>query len=250
MTSFLKKIISLLITVTLSTGCVSLRSCFENNFVNAPRESFVKLMVLTPQFISSGSGVIIRHVDNYNTIILTAGHMCDHNILEMKVLDLNENVYNAVGFVRSSLDDLCAVVVSDNIKAPDIKVTNPSIEIGEHIYNIAAPMGIHAPNMSLMFDGYYEGNVNLPEEKYALSLYSIPGKGGSSGSPIFNSNWEIIGIISRGVEEFSHIMMATSPERTKMFSDYVQSERFKADMMFAVSQHKKTVKDLIKNLTK
>ena len=143
----------LLVICTTSCGCVTLSNSV--NFKNAPRESFVKVEVLTTDHASVGSGVIINHLDNLNTIILTAGHVCDFNTVAIRVLDLKENKYSIIGFAVSSQDDLCLLIADSIIPAPALKISENSPEIGDHIYNIAAPLGIHAPNMVLMFDGYY-----------------------------------------------------------------------------------------------
>ena len=72
-------------------GCATLFNSV--NFKNAPRDSFVKIEVLTDENISTGSGVIIHHLDNLNTLILTAGHICKPNTVAMRILDLYENAF-------------------------------------------------------------------------------------------------------------------------------------------------------------
>ena len=94
MPQFFKQLIGIIFLVIYGTscGCVTLSNL--NDFKNAPRDSFVKIEFITTQNASTGSGVIIRHSNNSKTFILTAGHICDPNIVAMRVLDLYENKYN------------------------------------------------------------------------------------------------------------------------------------------------------------
>ena len=247
MPQLFRSIIGIMLTVALLTtsSCATLFNSV--NFKNAPRDSFVKIEVATDEFISTGSGVIIRHTDNFNTLILTAGHICKNNTIAMRVLDLYENTYNVISFVTSSEDDLCIIATETIVDGKALKVADKAPEIGDHVYNIAAPRSIHAPNMSLMFDGYYEGQLSISEEKHPLDVYTVPGMGGSSGSPIFNDNWEIIGIISRGME-FQHLMLAINQERTKRFYDYAFTDQFTVDFKKATEEHTKRVLDFIEKL--
>ena len=62
-------------------------------------------------------------------------------------------------------------------------------------------------------------------------MYSIVGFGGSSGSPMLNQDWEIIGIISRGVPEFQNVMISVNQERVKLFYNYSLSSDFKSGVL-------------------
>jgi S1-C subfamily serine protease len=250
MPQFFKQLIGIIFLVIYGTscGCVTLSNL--NDFKNAPRDSFVKIEIATNENISTGSGVIIHHSNNSRTFILTAGHICDPSIVAMRVLDLFENKYDIISSIRSNQDDLCILVADGDINGRDIKISEKQPEIGEHVYNISAPRSIHGPNMSLMFDGYYQGSIAIPEERYSMNVYSVVGMGGSSGSPIFNENWEIIGIVSRGMQDFQHVMLSVNYERTKLFYNYVFSDKFVADISEdeeTVIEHANKLLESIKN---
>jgi hypothetical protein len=224
-----KQLIGIILLVVCSTNCGCATLFNSVNFKNAPRDSFVKVEVLTDEYASTGSGVIINHVKDLNTIIITAGHICHDNTIAMRVLDIKENTFDVLTFVKAEKDDLCLLVVDGIIDGKSIKLASNSPQTGDHTYNIAAPMGIHAPDMELMFDGYYQGKLKLPMEQYPSDIYSIAGMGGSSGSPIFNDDWELVGIVSRGMNGFQHIMLSVEYPRVKVFYDYAFSDQFTVD---------------------
>jgi S1-C subfamily serine protease len=248
MTQFFKQLIGIitLLVFCASCGCVTVGENIAMK--NAPRTSFVKIEILTEDYISTGSGVIVNHIDE-KTLVLTAGHICKDNTVAMRVLDHYEKEYEIITFIRSNEDDLC-ILVTDFIAWPAIEVSDSQPEIGDKVYNIAAPMGIHAPNMSLSFEGHYQGQITLKEEKHALDIHSITGMGGSSGSPIFDSKWQIIGIVSHGVVGFQHIMMCVSHARTKTFVDYTFTVAFQEELKVVLENRNTKLIDIIKNTIK
>lgn len=248
MPQFFKQLFGMILLVMFSTSCGCVTVLNSVNFKNAPRESFVKVEILTSEHASVGSGVIINHIDNLNTIILTAGHVCNFNTIAIRVLDLKENKYLVTGFVVSSEDDLCLLITDSVIPAEPLRVAENVPEIGDHIYNIAAPLGMHGPDMALMFDGYYQGNIEFIEEKHPYGVYNLVGIGGSSGSPIFNDNWQIIGIISRGVPEFQNVMLAVSQPRVRLFYEYSLSSDFKIKILESRTKINKNFSDKIKEI--
>jgi len=238
--------IMLLVVYSASCGCATLFNSVS--FKEAPRSSFVKVEILTDEYASTGSGVIINHIKNSNTIILTAGHICHDNTIAMRVLDIKENTFNVNTFVRAVKDDLCLLVTDGFIEGRPIKLSDTAPQIGDHAYNIAAPMGIHAPDMELMFDGYFQGKLKLPIEHYPSDIYSIAGMGGSSGSPIFNDNWELVGIVSRGMNGFQHIMLSVEYPRIKVMYDYAFTDQFTVDYTKSMGSIERKMMDFMEKL--
>lgn len=248
MPQFFKQLFGIITLLVFSTSCGCASFGILSTMKDAPRTSFVKIEVITNEYISTGSGVIVNHIEE-KTLILTAGHICKDNTVAMKVLDHYEKEYEVITFIRSNEDDLC-VLVTDFISWPAIKVSSSEPEIGDKVYNIAAPMGIHAPDMSLTFEGHYQGQMKLKEEKHALDIHSISGMGGSSGSAIFNDKWQIIGIVSRGVTGFQHIMMCVSQARTKVFIDYTFTVAFQEELKVVLENKNQKLIDIIKSILK
>ena len=87
-----------------------------------------------------------------------------------------------------------------------VKLAEAGPRPGERVYNLTAPLGIFNPEMVITFEGLFAG---YNEKGYAL--YSLPTKPGSSGSPVFNSAGEVIGMIFAGFTRIENIAI-TSPQ--------------------------------------
>ena len=218
-----------LLTIFSFSGCAILpsKNCTDRDLLHsAPRDSFVKLVNTSKEGISTGSGVIIGHIKDTNTIILTVKHICDLESSSIVSLDIQENEYPTATVINSNNDDLCLIITKNKINKPAVKIAKNSLSVGDKILNIAAPLGIHAPDMVLMFTGYYDGKIKIPGEKFKLNVFSLPGRGGSSGSPVFNENWEVVGVISRGIITFENIMLGVDLLRIQKLVSLIEDPKF------------------------
>jgi len=183
----------------------------------------------------SGSGVVISHHKN-STFSMTAGHVCDFGYerpplpplggpveitafaasigIQLEfipatvssswlvfVMDTDFNRHYAIPTSvispRDSIGsgttvDLC-LLVSQRIDVSPARLATRTPESGDRIYNIASPYGTFFQGEGGML---YEGILTSPQGMNGSSVFSIPAAPGSSGSPIFNSEGEIIGIVS------------------------------------------------------
>ena len=81
-------------------------------------------------------------------------------------------------------------------------------EVGDKTYNISAPAGVtHLPAVPIL-SGIFSGEAGGVNS----DLYTIPAVGGSSGSGIFNENYELIGIVVASVRQFHHITLSVKYE--------------------------------------
>ena len=64
-----------------------------------------------------------------------------------------------------------------------------------------------------IFDGFFDGNSGN------RAIYSLPAKGGSSGSPIVNHNGELVGMVSAVYIYFPEITISPRFHATKSFID-------------------------------
>lgn len=206
-----------------------------------PLKSFVKLNSIV-QFeteeaevglmrFSSASGFFIAE-----NKIVTAAHFC--NTLPIKISLLKQMMFferilfeiqtfdgnkrEAIVMRMDQDNDLCMLMVlgpTDNIDKQIIKLSNRKPYHGERIYNIAAPLGIFTPGMLPIFEGFYSGPCLYPEEgkDSRVDMYTLPIRGGSSGSPILNDDGELVGVVIAGVRGFENLGFSPSYDVIKQF---------------------------------
>lgn len=197
-------------------ACATTKSNLPTSSVS-PRDSFVKISFEHEgETFGGGSGVIVHHIEN-NTFILTAGHICDPLDKESYALDLDHNKTRVLILKVSEETDLCLMVTMDRIDRPISVIANTMPKPGEKAYNLAAPYGIHDKGMVLQFEGFYSGRITHPRLGYHLDMYTIPTRPGSSGSPVFNKNWEIIGIASMAFTGLENVGMMVPLEDIQEF---------------------------------
>jgi S1-C subfamily serine protease len=175
---------------------------------------------------SSGSSVLISSTRNHS-YILTAGHVCDPqpasnmdlflnveqqkevllriaNMVSIRTMERNiryeaTNVFgrqaNNLEIVQSdnitNVNDLC-LMRSDFINGvPAVRIAERVPGIGEEIINIAAPYDIFDFNMVPILTGIWCGS----NPSYQAFICDLPASPGSSGSPVFNQEGELVSII-------------------------------------------------------
>ncbi len=230
----------------LLVSCSSFDNFVKEKSINRARESFVKVYVentydayacyMEGQSLDecdyfgtvhhekmTGSGFSIKET-KIGTVIMTAGHLCsvsnnlsmiDFPMLisassEVYVQDKDGNYFSGIILKVDTEEDLCTVLLQDaNIPAMKIAKSNP--DIGEKVYNLAAPRGIFSPGNIMIFEGYYTGQ--FPS---GWSGYTIPAAPGSSGSVVINKRGEVVGMIDAVVVGFNQISLG--PNRNAIVS--------------------------------
>jgi hypothetical protein len=211
----------LLHLTTLILFSLSLLSCASTNldFSRNSRDTFVKISqtvkitVCNPEnpkecaskkARSSGSGAVILRTDG-GSYVLTAGHVCtferemmlaaevgaERVDVEMKSINFKMAEYDSTIINVDYNLDTCLLFAHNlyTTKVAKIASALTDLEEGERVYNVAAPVGIFYEDIVPLLEGFYMG------QKGYKAYYSIPAMGGSSGSPIFNKDDEIVGMI-------------------------------------------------------
>jgi S1-C subfamily serine protease len=249
-TSFYVKflIIGLFCLSSCVSGCTTLKLNSENKNEIYPRNSFVqvrqfvklegcgldketkekKCQTADMKYVSSGAYVFHSEVEEGKSYILTAGHSCQNKIpsrqniagfkiinkgSRFKVVDLNGSQHDAEVVNINTRFDLCLMKVSDvHKKLPVLKVASEEPRRGENVVNLAAPHGLFWPGTVLIFKGTFSGYHDR-----GYSVYTIPTKPGSSGSPIINSKNKLVGVIFAGYRTIENVGLSAPLVAIKIF---------------------------------
>ena len=166
------------------------------------------------QMMSTGTGAVVLH--NNKKHVLTAAHICIQkpHIPGMKIdyyfkaIDQNSKTYVIEMINYDTKSDICLLrSVSGHLEPSFIPISKKSLEYGEHVFNLAAPMGIIEEDMVPVLEGRYFGNHD------GDAYFSIPAIGGSSGSPIVNIKGELVGMVHSVHYRFHHLTLSATYQR-------------------------------------
>lgn len=215
-------LLAMVFTLGCGTGCVATNQ-FQVEGDERPdhfqTKSFVKITVSLKKdgrgVMGSGS-VIATYRDN--SFVLTAAHVCmpdpiirahlltDKPIIS-KVITPEGKKYFAVPIKVDKKNDLC-IMHAKGFEGQALPLAQEYPKLGDKYFNMAAPQGIFGGGVVPIFDGYFSGNYDSKYSEQSFDIYSIPVKGGSSGSPIFNKNQEVVGVVSRKFRGFDHLTIS------------------------------------------
>ena len=206
-----------------------------------PKASFVKVKALIRQpDCSSGnmcgwkvtgglsSGVIIKR-DQSGSYVLGAEHVCriqdrekTPNVsVRFTVIGDDGNEYLAIILVADRKNDLCVFHVKGMLQGDVVEMRKTPPEFGEKVYNLASPLGsAYPPDVIPVFIGHYSGF------KAGLDVYTIPAKGGSSGSPIVDTKGRLVGILIGHLRGFNNISVSPKFSFIKRIVDDILSEKY------------------------
>ena len=172
---------------------------------------------------ASGSGLVVESL-SHSTYILTADHVCrmsDTEIVEvrtpggiaqvvmsqttvLRTIDYYGNIRIAQFYSSDEENDVCLIRTRGTWGKP-VPIAESLPEIGEKVYNVAAPLGVFSPGMVPMFEGSYSGHDSSQRH-----YYSLPARPGSSGSAIINSRGEVVGVLHSAFRGLEHMAICSS----------------------------------------
>ena len=180
------------------------------------------------------SGFIVGH-DRDITLVATSAHVCtvtfgnqinyfisdyskhslNWKLIEKSRFILNDHegrTYGALPIKYDLRSDIC-VLGTSAIPYPALIISRSPPSIGEKYYNIAAPRGLWSSKMIPLFEGFYLGAMKIRRDRRLSYVFSIPTKGGSSGSPILNGYGEVVGATHSAYRNFENLCMATTNDQ-------------------------------------
>lgn len=175
------------------------------------------------EHLSTGSGVIMDVLKG-QTIVITAGHVCQSDIDKNKISEYIETItildhkgMQHEGHVMMSTQDdtkgsvdMCAVWVP-TLKEKGVKFSQFRPRTGQELYYMGAPQGIYYPPVVPLLTGLYSGQLDASN-----ALVSIPATGGSSGSAVMDLNNKVVGILW-AAHDFHHVSIMTNWDASAIF---------------------------------
>ena len=224
-------------------GCTATRVSSKPTAL--PTESFVKIIHTMKvescknkkdprcpigEYSSLGSGMAVNVFSNTMTV-LTAGHVCDTQPTEkidkvtqlVYVVDHKETKHQAWPVLTSFYNqvgsgDLCLLWVP-SLEVKKVSFAKSGPKIGDELYYIGAPLGIHHPPTVPIFKGIYSGPVDA-----SSGLVTFPAAGGSSGSAVINKDGKIVGVVFAANPNFHHVSLISSFSSLKIFLSKAKKE--------------------------
>ena len=180
------------------------------------------------KYVSSGAYIFHSRVSQGTSYVLTAGHSCQSKVPKeqniegyqiknngstFKVIDLSGFQYDAEVVKVNKRFDLCLLRVSDVLtNPPTLGIAQKEPMRGETVTNMAAPHGLFWPGTVLIFKGQFSGYHNR-----GYSVYTIPTKPGSSGSPIIDKDNKLVGVIFAGYGKMESVGLSSPLIAIKIF---------------------------------
>lgn len=239
------------LSLLLMTSCVSGCATFSKNSSEKellPRQAFVQILHSVEvegcgldkrtnktkcqnavmRYASSGAYVFHSEISQGTSYVLTAGHSCESKAPKTQMIegfkitnkgskfhvkDLKGVKHRAEVVMTNMRFDLCLLRVSNVLfNPPTLKVADKEPQRGETVNNMAAPHGLFWNGTVLLFKGQFSGYHDR-----GYSVYTIPTKPGSSGSPILNKDNKLVGVIFAGYPRIEHVGLSSPLVAIKIF---------------------------------
>jgi S1-C subfamily serine protease len=211
--------------ILLMSSC-AFTNLFTKNLLDQRRRAFVGLSKVIfneegrMMGMSTASGAIIHH-EGDKSYVLTAKHFCEATGPEYidQISIHTHKMENARAEVVAMAKDIDACIVSSKrVDAKKLSVANSGPDIGEKVYNMAAPQGVFGEDLVMLYEGFYSGKlVEGPLGNITADIFSLPANPGSSGSPVINGRGKLIGVVFAIHSRFHHITLSTPFEKLRSF---------------------------------
>ena len=240
---------SLIVAMFFFSGCVCIVRALDNERAQenaALMESVVQVekkvtvevtntdgTTVTLHIGGRGSGTVVAgNVDKEETLVLTAGHVCeapavgaeaDLPIGHVKVTEVSIDVItlrgsklDAEAIVQSMIPDVCVVKVH-GIAGKVAKVANELPPVGSVVVNVGYPLGVKSNMYASITQGFYSGlhQLEMKEGKFVTFVMStVQITHGNSGSALFFEG-KIIGVVVMGPESYNSMAISTNLDDVK-----------------------------------
>tara|TARA_Y100001938_G_scaffold39419_3_gene54614 strand:+ start:6492 stop:7238 length:747 start_codon:yes stop_codon:yes gene_type:complete len=226
---YMKKLLFIpMLSAMLFLSSCAFTNLFTKNLLDQRRRSFIGLtkMIFTADEnkqmvgMATASGAVVGHHED-KTYILTARHFCDGegdrwiDVFHAHTQKTESSVVKVLA--KHKKMDAC-ILEGPRLNVRKLSIANSKPEIGQKIYNMAAPQGIFGEDLVMLYEGFFSGVLKgdgliNPD----ADIYSLPANPGSSGSPIIDSRGKLVGMVWAIHSRFHHITLSVPFDDLKEF---------------------------------
>lgn len=169
-----------------------------------------------PELSAYISQIKVEGVLSYIGMLPNGAIFSDENLKQCRELVGHDNVDKDVAILQLETkrlpDESCSIVNVDQAV-----INDSEIKVGSHVYTMGFPFGLSLQDLKspkgirLLANN---GSVTQECTEYSFG-FNAPSYGGASGSPIFNSKGQLIGVLSSGVSKSQGFNFAIKASHVK-----------------------------------
>ena len=134
-----------------------------------------------------------------NLVLIPEGKIfSSENMLHCRVLSAGEDTNIDVALVQSEKGELPNNTRSLNL-ADSMDVSNEALKVGYHMWTVGFPNYSSLPQGDKVTANARGGSITASDLEYMFGFDAVSGHG-ASGSPIFNEEGKLIGVLNAGME--------------------------------------------------
>ncbi|MDE5882425.1 MAG: FHA domain-containing protein [Muribaculaceae bacterium] len=155
-----------------------------------------------PQLNAFIGQIKVEGVSEHLGFIPNGEYFTEENITTCRELAASNDINADVALLQSTKRKLPEADTS-YVNLEEAIIADKEIHVGEHIYTMGFPLGLKAQDLNsssgiqLLARG---GNITQESNEYSFG-FDAASYGGASGSPIFNSKGQLVGILNAGFNQ-------------------------------------------------
>jgi S1-C subfamily serine protease len=206
--------------IFLLISCSSTTKNIRSTKDFAPVESVYKIETYKYNSLRGSATAFAIKVVNDTTFILTNRHVChEQNNVEYVLIDSSGKRYDAKYYRNHLFADLCLLKVGYILPTLELAYS----QFNEHVTTIGAPHGAFPIYENGIIKQFVTINQTIKGENYFFTaqVIKVNTEEGGSGSPIFNNDKHVVGILFGTIDGNYSLMVPA--QKVRQFIEHIDS---------------------------